>query len=82
MSGISKSQASRLCEEIDARMKAFLDRPTEADWRYVWIDAALPPKLRHSVRHDRTESVAMLTGFGDVLSTLAGSYHLDDHGLF
>jgi len=27
MSGISKSQVSRLCEEIDVRVKAFLDRP-------------------------------------------------------
>ena len=31
MSGISKSQVSRLCEEIDARVKAFLDRPIEGD---------------------------------------------------
>jgi hypothetical protein len=30
-SGVSKSQASRLCEEIDARVKAFLDRPLEGD---------------------------------------------------
>ncbi len=29
MSGISKSQASRLCGEIDERVKAFLDRPIE-----------------------------------------------------
>ncbi len=27
MSGISKSQVSRLCEEIDERVQAFLDRP-------------------------------------------------------
>ena len=27
MSGISKSQVSRLCEEIDGKVKAFLDRP-------------------------------------------------------
>jgi putative transposase len=27
MSGISKSQVSRLCEEIDVKVKAFLDRP-------------------------------------------------------
>ena len=39
MSGISKSQVSRLCEEIDVRVKAFLDRPIEGDWPYVWIDA-------------------------------------------
>jgi transposase-like protein len=39
MSGISKSQASRLCEEIDERVKAFLERPLESDWPYRWIDA-------------------------------------------
>ena len=32
MGGISKSQVSRLCEEIDDRVKAFLDRPIEGDW--------------------------------------------------
>lgn len=39
MSGITKSQVSRLCEEIDVRVKAFLDRPIEGDWPYVWVDA-------------------------------------------
>jgi putative transposase len=39
MSGISKSQVSRLCEEIDDRVKTFLDRPIEGDWPYLWIDA-------------------------------------------
>jgi len=39
MSGISKSQVSRLCAEIDERVKAFLDRPLEGDWPYLWIDA-------------------------------------------
>jgi putative transposase len=39
MSGISKSQVSRLCEEIDGRVKAFLERPIEGDWPYLWIDA-------------------------------------------
>ena len=29
MSGIFKSQVSRLCEEIDERVRAFLDRPIE-----------------------------------------------------
>ncbi len=37
--GISKSQVSRLCEEIDEKVKAFLDRPLEGDWPYVFIDA-------------------------------------------
>jgi putative transposase len=39
MSGISKSQVSRLCAEIDERVTAFLDRPIEGDWPYLWIDA-------------------------------------------
>jgi transposase-like protein len=32
MSGISKSQVSRICEEIDRKVKAFLNRPLEGDW--------------------------------------------------
>ena len=39
MSGISKSQVSRLCTEIDERVNAFLSRPIEGDWPYLWIDA-------------------------------------------
>jgi putative transposase len=39
MSGISKSQVSRLCGEIDERVHAFLGRPIEGDWPYLWIDA-------------------------------------------
>src|ERR1700740_3174009 len=39
MSGISKSQVSRLCEEIDDRVQTFLTRPIEGDWPYLWIDA-------------------------------------------
>ena len=34
MSGISKSQVSRLCAEIDERVGAFLNRPIEGDWPY------------------------------------------------
>jgi putative transposase len=39
MTGISKSQVSRLCAEIDERVNAFLTRPLEGDWPYLWIDA-------------------------------------------
>ena len=39
MSGISKSQVSRLCAEIDERVTAFLERLIEGDWPYLWIDA-------------------------------------------
>ena len=37
--GISKSQVSRLCEEIDERVGAFLNRPLEGNWPYLWLDA-------------------------------------------
>jgi len=39
MTGISKSQVSRLCEDIDERVKGFLERPIEGEWPYLWIDA-------------------------------------------
>jgi len=39
MTGISKSQVSRLCGEIDDKIAAFLNRPLEGDWHYVWLDA-------------------------------------------
>src|SRR3954467_4859702 len=39
MTGISKSQVSRLCSEIDGKIAAFLDRPLEGEWPYIWLDA-------------------------------------------
>jgi transposase-like protein len=38
-SGVSKSQVSRLCAEIDERVQAFLCRPLEGAWPYLWLDA-------------------------------------------
>src|SRR5512144_2139134 len=60
MSGISKSQVSRLCEEIDGRVKAFLDRPIEGDWPYLWIDATYV-KVREA---GRIISVAVIVAVG------------------
>ena len=39
MSGISKSQVSRLCKDIDGRVTRFLERPLHGQWPYVWLDA-------------------------------------------
>ena len=60
MSGISKSQVSRLCEEIDERVGAFLGRPLEGDWPYIWIDATYV-KTRES---GRVVSVACIVAVG------------------
>ena len=37
--GIGKSTVSKLCKEIDERVNAFLDRPLEGEWPYLWLDA-------------------------------------------
>ncbi len=60
MEGISKSQVSRLCEEIDERVTAFLDRPIEGDWPYLWIDATYV-KVR---QNGRIVSVAVIVAVG------------------
>jgi transposase-like protein len=39
MTGISSSQVSRLCQGIDERVSAFLERPIEGRWPYLWLDA-------------------------------------------
>ncbi|HEX6014936.1 MAG TPA: IS256 family transposase [Geminicoccaceae bacterium] len=59
-SGISKSQVSRLCEEIDERVSAFLGRPLEGDWPYLWIDATYL-KVR---QNGRVVSVAVIVAVG------------------
>jgi transposase-like protein len=60
MDGISKSQVSRLCEELDERVHAFLDRPIEGDWPYLWIDATYV-KVR---QNGRIVSVAVIVAVG------------------
>jgi len=58
--GVSKSQVSRLCQEIDERAGAFLDRPIESEWAYFRIDATYV-----KVRQDgRIVSVAVIVAVG------------------
>ena len=58
MDGISKSQVSRLCGDIDERVNAFLDRPIEGDWPYLWLDATYV-KVR---RDHHIVSIAVIVG--------------------
>jgi transposase-like protein len=37
LDGVSESQVSRLCAEIEERV--LLRRPIEGDWPYPWLDA-------------------------------------------
>jgi putative transposase len=60
MSGISKSQVSRLCGEIDEKVQTFLNRPLEGGWPYVWLDATYV-KVRQG---GRIVSVAVTIAIG------------------
>src|SRR5215207_6755269 len=59
-SGISKSQVSRLCAEIDERVTVFLSRPIEGAWPYLWIDAT----YLKSRQAGRIVSVAVIIAVG------------------
>jgi putative transposase len=60
MSGISKSQVSRLCAEIDDKIATFLNRPLEGEWPYLWLDATYV-KVR---QNGRIVSVAVIIAVG------------------
>jgi transposase-like protein len=60
MEGVSKSQVSRLCGEIDGRVQDFLNRPIEGDWPYLWLDATYV-KVREA---GRIVSVAVTVAVG------------------
>src|SRR6267142_446638 len=60
MTGVSKSQVSRLCGELDERVGAFLNRQIEGDWPYLWIDATYV-KTREA---GRIVSVAVIVAVG------------------
>jgi transposase-like protein len=59
--GISKSQVSRVCQELDSVVGAFLDRPLDGGpYPHVWLDA-LTQKTRE-VGRIANVSVAVATG--------------------
>ena len=60
MTGISKSQVTRLCGENDGKVATFLERPLEGEWPYVWLDATYV-KVR---RDGRIVSVAVIIAVG------------------
>ena len=65
LSGISKSQVSKLCKEIDERVKAFFDRPLEGD-RLTYLKARETHRLgRRNNRCGRdTEGRREIVGLG------------------
>jgi transposase-like protein len=60
MDGMSKSQVSRICAELDTEVEAFRSRPIEDEHPYLWIDATY-----HKVRQDgRVQSMATVVAVG------------------
>jgi putative transposase len=37
--GVSRSEVSRICAEVDSRVQEFLNRPLEGAFPYMWLDA-------------------------------------------
>jgi transposase-like protein len=74
-SGVSKSQVSRLVAEIDERVDAFLARPIEGEWPYLWIDATYV-KAREAGRIVSTATIIAVgvntDGRRDVLGVATG----------
>ena len=49
MEGISKSEVSRICQELDEVVERFRNRPLSGEYPYVWLDAKVV-KLREDGR--------------------------------
>ena len=75
MTGISKSQVSRLCAEIDERVDTFLNRPLEGNWPYVWLDATYIKSREHGPVASQAVVVATAVnqeGYREVLGLSVG----------
>jgi transposase-like protein len=66
MTGISKSQVSRLCEELDEEVERFRTRRLTEEYPYVWLDATFL-KVRQEGRVVSTAVVIAIgvTGTGE-----------------
>jgi len=60
MNGISKSQVSRLCQELDGEVERFRTRRLEGAYPYVWLDATYL-KVREN---SRVVSMAVVIAIG------------------
>jgi len=58
--GISKSEVSRMCQDLDVGVKSFRERRFETHYPYVWLDATFP-KVREG---GRVMSMALVIAIG------------------
>lgn len=60
IAGISKSEVSRLCASLDAQVAAFRNRPLDAAYPYLWLDA----RYEHVREEGRVQSMAVVVAYG------------------
>jgi transposase-like protein len=60
LTGVDKSQVSRICKELDKAMTAFRLRPLEVAYPYLWLDA-LYLRVR---QNPRIVSIAVVLAIG------------------
>ena len=80
LDGVSKSEVSRICGELDPLVEAFRTRPLTGEHPYLWVDAT-----DHKVRVDgRVLSQATGVAVGvtadderQLLGIDTGHYHID-----
>jgi transposase-like protein len=60
MTGISKSEVSRLCAVLDAQVAAFRTRRLDAKYPYIWVDA----RYQHEREDHRVPSMAAVIAYG------------------
>jgi len=60
ITGISKSEVSRLCAALDAQTEAFRTRRLDAEYPYVWFDA----RYEHIREDNRVQSMAVVVAYG------------------
>ena len=83
MDGISRSEVSRICKELDREVDAFLNRPIEGEHPYVWLDATFH-KVREGGRVVPMATVVAVgvntDGWRQVLGVAAGPS--EDHAFW
>jgi transposase-like protein len=60
ITGLSKSEVSRLCAALDEQVRAFRERRLDADYPYVWLDA----RYEHVREGGRVISMAVIGAYG------------------
>jgi putative transposase len=60
LTGVDKSKVSRICKELDEAVTAFRNRPLDAEYPYLWLDA-LYLKVR---QNHRIVSMAVVIAIG------------------